>query len=190
VAPTEALFEASARAVKLRDQLPPVLRDDPDIRAVLYCHAREADLLEAQVNVTRDLFFVSRANDQGLAWLERLLRITERPPETTLEERRALVSAGLQRLAAAPTGLDWVASVTKIVGPGWDYREHDPDSVAIDNPPEYTVRVILPFPPSGGAYARIERILREITPWHLDIQVTSSEGFFLDESQLDQELLS
>ena len=54
------------------------------------------------------------------------------------------------------------------------------------SPPANTIRVVLPFTAGTAPYIRISRLLREIVPMHLAIQVESQVGFALDTSPLDQ----
>jgi hypothetical protein len=180
-----------ARAAELSLDLPPRYRDgDPDIDAVVRCYAMEVDRQRVYVDSVVAQFFLRTADEIGLPLWEWLLGVTVAPVGQDVEQRRATIQAYRATLRSAGTGLWWEETVTRLVGPGWDYEEH----VAGDatSPPEGTIRLTLPFPPSSGRYAQTELLLRRITEAHLDIVLAGSgsgAGFFLDQSQLDQEEL-
>lgn len=183
--PAEAVL--SPLGVEWRSWLPTALRDSPDHLAVLHSVAREVERLEGAVEQVRAQFFPQTA-DVLLKVYEAQLGITVEPVGQTLADRRATVMAMLRKQRATPAGTDWQENVTRLVGTGWSYQEHDPANAA--SPPPYTVRVQLPFEPASSNYAQVERLLRDITPAHLDLVVTYSGGFQLDRSQLDQEAVS
>lgn len=173
---------------EFRDSAPVILRNSPEHLAVWHSYAKELERLEAKIEQVRAQFWPQTA-DILLGVYEAILKITVGGPVgATLEERRDLVLTYLRKLASTPAGSDWVANVTELVGAGWSYEEHDPANPS--SPPADTIRVHLPFAPSSGRYAQTERLLRDITPAHLDIILTYSGGFILDQSQLDQEGLS
>lgn len=167
-----------------RDSAPVVVRDDPDYLGVWHSTARELERLAAAVETVRAQLFPQTADVLLAAW-EFLSRITVEPGGQTIEQRRATVMAMLLKSSASPAGSDWVANVTALVGAGWTYSEHIPGDPA--SPPEGTLRIHVPFAPDADLYMLTERLLRDITPAHLDIELTFAGGFVLDESQLDQE---
>lgn len=172
------------RGEEYRSWLPERLRDSPDHLAVIHAQSRELDRLEAAIEQVRVQFFPQTA-DILLGLWERVLGLTVEPSGVTIAERRGYVIARLRALASTPEGRDWVANVSSMVGPGWEYEEHVPGDVT--SPPENTIRVTLPYPPTSSLYQQTERLIRDITPAHLDLIVTFSGGFVLDQSQLDQE---
>lgn len=182
-----AIEALTARGQQWREWLPVRLRESPDHLAVLHALARECERLEEKIEQVRAQFFPQTA-DILLAAYEAELGTTIEPEGVALDERRQLVLALLARMRSSAAGRDWEADVTRMVGPGWTYEEHDPADPT--SPPEYTVLVRLPFAPTSSRYAQVERELREMTPAHLDLQVQYSGGFVLDESQLDQEGLA
>lgn len=166
--------------------LPLALQRSPDHRAVAHAQAKELELLEARIFEVRAQFFPTTATILLKLW-ERLLRLTVEPEGKTYEERRPIVLATLRNLASTPEGRAWVANVTSLAGAGWTYQEHVPGDPA--SPPENTVRIELPYPPTSLLYQQLERLIRAMSPSHLDLIVTFSGGFVLDQSQLDQEEL-
>lgn len=180
MAPSPALLAGSARALRMLRELPPWCQDDPDIRAAVYCYAKEAERAEAEMDHLAAQFFPTLADELGLPWWERLVRITGDPGTQTVAQRRDAVVAYLQKMSSSPSGLDWASNVTRLIGPGWSYTE---------GPEDYTLHVTLPFPPTSSNYQAVERLLHDITPAHLDLVLGFSGGFILDASQLDQEPL-
>lgn len=169
-----------------RSWLPVALRDSPDHLAVIHPIAKEIERLEATVETVRAQFFPQTADILLKAW-EAELGITIEPVGVSVADRRDIVIAFLRKLRSTPSGSDWVADITELVGSGWSYEEHIPGDAG--SPPENTIRIHLPFAPSSTLYARTERLIREITPAHLDLILAFTGGFLLDQSQLDQETL-
>lgn len=170
--------------LKWRSWLPTALRDSPDHLAVLHATARETERLEAKIEQVRAQFF-SQTADVLLKVHEWQLGTAMEPVGQTLAQRRETVRALLLKQAGDPSGTSWQAMVTRLIGPGWSYEEHDPDNPL--GPPADTLLVRLPFPPASDRYAQAERLLRAITPAHLDLVLSYVGGFVLDQSQLDQE---
>lgn len=173
--------------VTWRGWLPVVLRDSPEHLAVIHAVAKETERLEAAIESVRAQFWPQTATFLLKAW-EAMLRLAMEPGSLTEAQRRDLALVYLRKLHETGEGRDWKENVSLLVGPGWSYEEHIPGDGA--SPPAYTLRITLPFPPSGDLYARTERLLREVTPAHLDLILQSSGGFVLDQSQLDQEGLA
>lgn len=167
------------------DDLPPFLYDDPDVRAVIHCYARFADEADARAEEVRRQFFLDQADVLLGAW-EASLGITVAPIGKTVAERRDLALTYLLSLAESSTGAEWEARLLDAVGSGYTYREHDADDPG--SGPAYTVTISLLVPASSETFRRAERLLRRMTPAHLDLIITSdTSGFQLDNSQLDQE---
>lgn len=187
--PSAAVFETSPLAVEHLNDLPPFLHADPDIRAVIYCHAKEAERQEATLRALQRELNPLTATEVGLPWWETLLRLTVDPPGWTVQQRRDTVIAYLRKSRSSPHGQDWVANITDLVGPSWTYSEHDPDDPA-NSPAEYTVRVTLPWEPAAGEFIRTEALIRAKTPAHLDVELTyDTGGFPLDIGGLDVDAL-
>jgi hypothetical protein len=174
----------NATGLAMLHDIPPRLRQAPEFQAVMHCASQEVVLMDAAASLVRDQFNPLRATLLLKAW-EALLRTTVEKPGMTVDDRRSVVIALHRKSTRRPTGSDWEASVTDLVGSGWTYQEHDADDP--DSPPPYTIRVELPFPPTSDRYAQTEALLRDITPAAWDLIVTWPGGFVLDESRLDQE---
>jgi hypothetical protein len=83
------------------------------------------------------------------------------------------------------SGIDWQALMTLAVGPMWEWLVHSGEPLV----PILTVLVKLPFPPETTLYERNRTLARQITQAHVALTVSSTEGFMLDESQLDVDVL-
>lgn len=164
--------------------LPPVLRDSPDYQGVIHALARETERLEGFIENARAQTNPSTATTL-LKVHEAMVRTTIEPVGATVDSRRAIVEARLRKMLGGGEGREWVDQVTALVGPGWDYAEHDPADGT--SPAEGTLRISLPFAPSGSRYADSAAQIREVTPAHLELEFVSTGGFLLDQSQMDVE---
>jgi hypothetical protein len=182
VAPLPELLTEKAREIV--DDWPPFVREEPDFIALAYVFAREAERLDEKAEVVRRQFFLRSADLLLGAW-EAQLGITIAPVGATDEERRSLAITFLLGLAATGQGSVWEERLLAAVGAGYAYREHDPDDDT--SPPKYTIAITLPLAPSSETFRRAERILRRMTPANTDLLITSTDGFRLDSSQMDQE---
>jgi hypothetical protein len=138
-------FEAYPRAAQLIDSIPPAYREDPDMRAVMYVHARESLRQEETLDALLADLFATRATDRGLRWLEALLRLSIAPADLSLEERRGRVLAAIRKGQTGAAGSEWVRTVTDAIGPGWTYYEY----VAGGQPPPAGQRTNAHLNPSG-----------------------------------------
>jgi hypothetical protein len=176
----------TARGWQLLNTLPPALRDSDDYRAVMHAHARESERLEAAIELVRDQFFPARTTVL-LGAYERTLGLPVAPAGATEEDRRRAILATLAGAAAGGEGRAWVAAVTALIGPGWTYEEHIPGDGT--SPPNYTLRIALPFLSSSDRWGQAIRLIRAITAAAWDIQFSSLTGFAADSSASDGDLL-
>lgn len=167
------------------DEMPWPLPLDPDVRAVVHCYMREEERKRTKLDEIRAQFSPLTATELGLPWWERVLKITINPEGWTVEQRRDAVVAALRKLKARPTGLDQEEMITRLVGPGWTYAEHDP--AVVTSPPPGVVRFFLPVPPDGDLYVRFRTLIRGVIEAHLGIEAQFVGGFLFDESQFDEE---
>lgn len=174
----------TAKGRELLADLPPRLRDAPEFQAVMHCQGRESDRVDATLDDLTAQFIPSTSTTQLRIW-EAIARTTIEPVGQTVEQRRAVVIALLRKQHSSPAGSSWESNIDDLVGPGWTYQEHIPGDAT--TPPESTIRVFLPFPPSSDRYAQTEALIRDITPAAWDLIVTSPAGFYLDDSRLDEE---
>jgi hypothetical protein len=175
------------RGELMRSWLPVALQDSPDHLAVVHSYAKELDRAEAAIETVLAQFFPQSATVL-LPVYERLLGLTVAPVGWTEAQRQLAVLSQLARMRSDPAGSTWEANVSRIVGnAGWTYETHDPNSAG--SPAPNTIRIHLPFAPSSDRYAVTERLIRVITEAHVDLVLTFTGGFVLDESQLDQEAL-
>lgn len=164
---------------QLLDDLPPRVREDPDIKAVVHCYAKESERQQEMAERVRDNLMVRRIDELGIPWWERLYKLPD-PGGMNTEERRSRVVARAARTAPRVSAGEFVEDMNALVGSGsWSYEEEYP-----------AIRVATAFAPGSEAYLRLEAQIRGLTsfPAHLDIILESAEGFILDQSQLDQDV--
>lgn len=172
------------------EQIPPILSEDPDVKAVLHVYSKEAERLASTLASLRLEMFPLTATALTMGIWEASFNLQIAPPGLTLTDRRQLVLTYAQSMLQGGDGADWVATVESLVGTGWSYDEHDPDDATLNlTVPIYTVRVLLPFPANTAQYERARQLVQAITPANIHLILSSSSGFFLDAGQLDADIL-
>lgn len=166
------------------EDLPPILRDDPDTQASLHCQAKEAERMDAAAREVAAGFNPLTATNLTLPIWERVMHLPPGPPDEGL--RRARVVARWRSLQGNPSGRSWIERLNERIGISWAYEEHIPGDAG--SPPAQTLRITLPVQP-GPNLAEKERIFREETPSELALIFTTGEGFLLDLSQMDVETM-
>lgn len=161
-------------AEELVDDLPSWAREAPEFRANARVAALESARMRERAAEVRDCFILQRVTGLGLAWWEAFFGITRAAGADDVEAREALLAA-LRATIPDSRGTTWEQHVEELAG-GAEYVEGDG-----------TITVTVPFPPGSEAFLRLERAIRVFTPAHLDIVISSGEGFVLDLSQLDEE---
>lgn len=173
---------------QMLDQLPPIVRDDPTIRAIIHVQAREAERRQATIAEVRDQLFPQRATI-GLQFWEAMLGIEPNPAGQSYTERGQTVLGYLSAVRNSGRGRDWEAAVTRFIGSNsWSYEEYDPDNPTASPPPD-TIRVTLPYTPGSAGYHQAVAFIRAISPAKDDFIFTFSGGLLLDASLLDQDTL-
>lgn len=169
---------------RMLGSLPPILRDDPDYRALIHCSAREVERMRGRAEDVRAMGNPVTTTALGIPLWERLLRLPASFPTDPLEGRRVAVVNRWRALQSDPSTAAWVARVTqRLNGAPWTYDT--PRSAP--GLPDYTIRVTLPFNAASGRFAAAILALREETPAEQELVYVSAEGFVLDQSRLDQE---
>lgn len=169
---------------ELISDLPPILRDDPEHRAVQHCHAKETARQEEALEEVRAQFIPTTATTLGLPWWERLVRITVEEGSLTEEQRRTLIIGYIQNLQFVLSRYGWKVALDGILGPGWSYAEHDPDDPG--SPAANTVRIFIPFPLSSTLYAETNRLIRKFTDAHIALELIAPDDLAMDFSLLDE----
>lgn len=185
MAPREDLLTEKGR--EFLAALPPFLRQDPSYRAVLHCCAREAERADAELSQLQRELNPLTASDVGLDFFETLMEMQSSRGQD-VEARRLLVVRRFRALEGDPSGPDWVARVTARIGDvGWTYEE---STGGPEEPTPQTLLITLPFAPISPQFAAARQVFAEETPTELRLIFISSEGFFLDSSQLDTDGLA
>lgn len=175
--PVELTSEAGLRML---DNLPPYYADDPAVLSYLQTVGQELDRAEEAMESVRDGFYPQKATDtyRLLGMWESLLGLPYETPDQSLALRRATVLSKLQSRQSA-SAEQWANAVTTAVGStAWEQRELYPGS--------YQLTVTIPYNPSGVAATNIARILRDITPAHIQL-IVGYDGYVVDVSTVDLE---
>lgn len=167
-------------------ELPPFLRMDPDHLAVAHAYAKEIERAEEALNTMRLQSVPNEATILLKLW-EITVGAQVEPAGIALSDRQRIVTAFLRALAANPTGLHWEVVVAYLTGPGWLYIDHIKEDPGTPEPNE--VHVILPFAAASFWFGTVKRLIERLTPAHIKLNVTPSEGFLLDSSELDRDPL-
>lgn len=169
--------------------LPIWMRQDPDVKGAVDTMAREYMRFQAAMDAITDGIWLQR-DEAGLylgIW-ELMLGLAVDPTGYTLEQRRARDIAFLRKLRVSATGLDFVAALADVIGPGYAYAEHDPGDIT--SPPENTLRIVVPWPSDDQRSSDVAQLVREIVPAHLAIQwVYQGQGFVVGSSQVGVDAL-
>lgn len=167
------------RGQELLELYPDFLQSDPVLQAICNAEGEERELIDAAVDeLQRNLFAVTA--DTLLHIWEASLGLPINPALSD-ELRRQIVLTALARALMTGEGVDWERVAGEILGASWVYN------VGGVNNSELTVTI--PYAP-GSTQARVAEILLEsITPATMTINVTYKEGFLLDVSLLDDDLL-
>jgi uncharacterized protein YmfQ (DUF2313 family) len=161
-------------------EIPPWLRDDPDVKAVLHSMAKSKEAIRAAAQQIRDDLIPIRASSRGLGWWELYYGLPVEPEGLSEEARRGIVLGHIAREPPISSGASWQEQVTALIGGGWEYEEHTTTA-------KVTIKV--PFPPSSDMFLLAENRIPLLPSWpcHLEPEVVSMEGFVLDLSLLDKE---
>lgn len=165
-------------SLELINSLPGWAREDPDLRALMHCFAKETDRILEHARSVRDGAIPYRTGYP--AWWLHILDVPEPPGSPTIADERAAVVAALRRAIPDPSGATWQDAVTALVGPGWTY---------VEDAATYTLTIEIPYPPDSDFFRNLTRLIRTFTPAHLDIVVNSSSIFRVDVSDLDTDTL-
>jgi hypothetical protein len=138
------VFGLTETVDRLLEDLPEFERESVDIVGTLDALAQELDRVDARMS--QELLDIVPTTAVDLRAHESLLRLSVNPPDKTLDQRRDSVLAFYRSLANAGSAQAWVDALTALLGQSWTWREYD--SRDPSSPPEYSVRLTIPF---GGA---------------------------------------
>lgn len=166
------------------EDVPAFLQDQSDIVAIFHAQSSEFARLYARVDSLVREFLPTTATAAGLPLLELLVNVTV-SPALSEAERRAILLTSFNSLRSTPEGSDFEDTLTRLVGPGWTYKEHDPESPNAA-PPPYSVLISVPFRSFSPQFKRAQNLIGITAPAHLDVLISSVDGVFaLDRDALD-----
>lgn len=167
--------------------LPSIFQDAEEYKSLCHAFGREMAFMLARLDHLREQFWPQSADEMGLPWWEELVgRVADQ--DATVEQRRLAIMLALQ--GTDGSGSEWEGILNRALAAGWAYVEHDPGDDGDDVPPPYTVRVTVPYAPMSPKFLSTQRLLREITPANLHLELLTSDVFRVDQDQLDQDTLT
>jgi hypothetical protein len=168
--PRPSLLELPAKAQSVLADLPPWYSEDEIVRAVITAMTNELQRIEDFANAVRTQMYPQNADDTYgiLGMWEALFGLPVQPANATLDQRRALVKAHLQKRSSG-AGSDWEAAVTQALNTNqWTY---------IEGPGDYQVTVRFPFVAGGYTASQAVVLIQDITPAHLELVVGYTGGW-------------
>ena len=167
---------------ELLDDLPPYLSEDGVVQGVIDALAREQKRISDTADGIRRTAFPSQADDSFnmLSLWETILGLPVKPQGTPDDQRRSKVLATLQGRDVG-TGKGWTAAVAQAVGTNWQQAENTPGP--------YQLTVTLPFPAGSYEGQQAGRLIRTITPAHIDLLVSYGTGFIVGVSLVGQDVM-
>lgn len=177
--PTQRVY--SNLYFEMLEDLPPFLRDDPDIQASLLVQANELTRIQDRLDAIIAQFWPQSATNQMPIW-EKTLGLAA-DDQLTIEQRQQRALAFIAQAASSSSGASWEQNVTALVGENWDYN------TSFSGPTARTVIVTIPFASGSSQAAYLRKLLRIIVPANMDIEVTYSDGFVVGYSLIGEESL-
>ena len=170
---TEIVFqrELSPLAVEWLELLPPVLRGDPWIQAILQAHAKEMQRLIQRAADVAAGFVPTMANEYTLAIWESLLGLPVNPPNTDVETRRGLVVSRLLR--GDGSGAQWERAMSGATNRSYRYSEYGAGYPGIN---WYTLGIRTALPP-GVTIEGLTAYVRKITPANLHFYLEGGQTY-------------
>lgn len=163
----------SPTGLQMLSELPPQLRGSYDYMAVVHAYAREIDLAEAAIEQLRAQMNPATADILLPAW-ESTVKLPVGGNGADIPTRRAAVIARLQKVLTSAEGTQWISTLDSLIGPGWSYTEGNG-----------IIDIILPQPSGSATFDELVEQIRNVTPAHLELSITSSSAFQLDISEMD-----
>ena len=176
--PLEA--EVEDKTDELLGMLAVDLRRSEMVQRLMLAVGNELERIESFMYGFLRASFPQYASDEynTLSIWEAQLGLPIKPPGLSETQRRQTL---MGRLAArtADEGQDWIAAAQLVIGPGWTHMENFP------GPDQLTI--IIGYTEGSVQAERVETLLRDFTPAHLELIVTYGEGFIVGVSRVGEE---
>jgi hypothetical protein len=169
--------ELSDRALGMLEDLPPYLREDPNVQGVVAAAAAEFARIEEFLGAVRLAGQPGRALEAGyrfLALWEAQLGLPVEP-DAPAAQRQARVAARV-RSRQAGAGRDWVASIAALIGASWTYTENFPDPNRL--------LITVPYASGSDQAEQVRELARQISPAHVDVVIQHGAGFLVGVSEV------
>jgi uncharacterized protein YmfQ (DUF2313 family) len=164
--------------------LPYYWQGEPWAEAILDAMGRELqrcdDRLEAVRKGMLPQFATDGPNGKFLSIWEAMMGLPVAQTTLTEDRRRQLVLAQL-RGRNASSGRAWEQAVAQSMGASiWTYQE---------DAANYTITIYIPFDTGTINSVQVQRLVRKITPAHLELAVVYSGGFIVGEGIVGEDRL-
>lgn len=170
----------SPRLQRVLDAMPPEYASEPVLVALINAYCLDCDRIEDMLKAVQSGFFPQLADDnyRMLGMLEFQSGLPVEPVGATVSERRQKVMALRTRSLVAAS--DWVAAITEALGTtSWDHVEV----------PGRSVTIVVAYSSTGYQAGVLGQIARKITPAHMSVGGSYSQGFILGSSLLGVQAL-
>jgi uncharacterized protein DUF2313 len=171
-------LEVSDAGEALFALMPHYYREDPAAQAIIDPVARELKRLEEFLKLVQNQWYPQNAADDygQLGLREEQLGIPVEPQSLSVEQRRQIVAA-YEQARLSGSGEDWIILLTMALGATiWEHDENDPG--------DYDLRLTIPYEELGFSAGQVEALADVVTPAHLNIALTYSEGFIVGINRL------
>ena len=157
---------------RILGDLPAFLQSDPIVLASIDAGATELDRIRDFLIALRTSYFPPTADDTYgfLSMWEATLGLPVAPSGLTLDTRRGLVIGHLRNRHAGE-GSAWEEALAKVLE-NVSYRY-------IEGPGDYQITVTVPYTSGSLAALRLQELIQEITPAHLQVTVAYEQGFLI-----------
>jgi uncharacterized protein YmfQ (DUF2313 family) len=164
--------------------LPSYWQGEPWAEAILDAMGRELERCQTRLEAVQQgmlpQFATDGPNGRFLSIWETMMGLPVAQAGLTTERRRQLVLAQLRGRNAA-SGRAWEQAVAQSLGSSiWSYQE---------DAANYKVTFYIPFDTGSINSVQVQRLVRKITPAHLDLAVVYSGGFIVGEGIVGEDRL-
>jgi hypothetical protein len=178
------------RGQDLLELLPPVVRRMPLYMAIMDALGDQLNQLDVALQALFDTMAPTTATDHLDIYEAEVGIVTPRDstgvPLQSLAARRATVVSFLSRVLGIGGGANWQTMANAFL-PGFSYRTHN--SADGTSPAPHVINIFLSISAGSAAAEQAQSLIQSITPAVDQINVTFGEGFILDESPMDDDLM-
>lgn len=165
------------------DMIPAWARGDPDIQAAMLAMSNEVDRINQRIQDAIEGYFPQLASTYLYLW-EASLGLSQNPEGLTVLQRQQRVLGFLAQRANLSSGASWVQAVTLLLGTGWTYSRY-PD----ENTPRNTLTINVAYVEGSPRASDLIALLQIITPANTELFINYGQGFIIEQSQIQEQIL-